>query len=120
MTEVIKDAQKALPQPVYLKDYKPPIYWIDEIKMHIDLYDDHTFVKSNLFIRRLTQENKPLILNGEGLTLDSISVNGVFLSKDQYELTDKNLQIFSLPKEFELETICTIHPEKNTALRSPK
>ena len=28
------------PQTVYLKDYQVPVYLIDEIDLHVDLYDE--------------------------------------------------------------------------------
>ncbi|HVE44123.1 MAG TPA: aminopeptidase N [Gammaproteobacteria bacterium] len=106
-------------QTVYLKDYQPPAYLIDEIDLRFDLHDEFTRVSSLMRIRhqRLSKDTKrELVLNGEELTLESIKLDGKLLQKDQYRLTNSLLIVHHVPDNFELEIVVTIYPEKNTAL----
>lgn len=107
------------PQPIYLKNYHVPDYLIDEVDLFFDLYEDHTLVKSEMRIRhnRLSRNaKKDLILNGEELELQSILLDGIFLTRPQYELIGDTLIIHNVPDNFELEIITKIYPKKNTAL----
>jgi len=107
------------PQPVYLKDYQVPVYLIDEIDLHVDLYEEETIVKSHMRIRhnRLsTNKIKDLILNGEDLTLVSIKLNGKLLSSSHYQVSDQMLTVPNVPDNFDLEIVTKIYPQKNTAL----
>jgi aminopeptidase N len=107
------------PHTTYLKDYEVPAYLIDEIDLHIDLYDESTLVTSYLRIRRnrfSTSKSKDLILNGEELQLESVSLNGKMLAATQFQVSPGFLIIHNVGDNFELEIKTIIHPEKNTAL----
>lgn len=115
----LANASKNEPQPIFLKDYQPPVYFIDVIDLNFELNEEFTLVKSHLKIRHnrsSQQKGKALILNGEELTLESLKLNGQLLSKEQYELTDKLLIVHTVPDKFELEIITKIYPQNNTAL----
>lgn len=104
---------------VYLKDYQVPTYFIDEIDLTIDLYEEETYVKSHMRIRHNRLSPNPardLVLYGEELTLKSITVDGKELAANQYELTPHTLVLRNMPDKFELETVTKIYPQKNTAL----
>ena len=107
------------PQPIYLKDYQPPAYLIDEIYLHFDLYENETLVKSSLKVRHnrsSLDKSKTLILNGEELKLLSLKIEGKLVPDTQYKVTDKFLIIHEVPDNFDLEIIVNIDPQKNTAL----
>lgn len=120
MTETAMQAETTSgPQPTFLKDYQVPAYLIDETNLHFDLNDEATFVTSTLRVRhnRLSDSKlRDLVLNGEALTLVSISLNGQALAESAYQIVEDELTIFSVPDNFELEIKTKIHPEKNTAL----
>ncbi len=106
-------------QPIYLADYRPPAYLINRIELTIELDDATTLVKSWLSISAnydRGQEVRPLVLNGQGLTLKSIRLNGEELAGDQYQLDENHLTIPVPPQEMVLEIENTIHPDQNTAL----
>ena len=56
------------------------------------------------------------MLDGEGLELASITLDGTPLAEDAYALTDTSLTVLAPPERFTLETEAVIHPETNTAL----
>ena len=45
----MRDAQ---PKSIYLKDYQPPVYVIDQTHLKFDLYEEMTLVESELLMRR--------------------------------------------------------------------
>ncbi|HYC53707.1 MAG TPA: aminopeptidase N [Candidatus Binatia bacterium] len=104
---------------VYRKDYQPPQFRIDEVDLRFELGDEGTRVRSCLSLRRNPDHPSPgpdLVLDGEGLELRSISLDGRELTPAEYELTDKSLRIANVPERFSLVTEVLIHPEANTAL----
>ena len=103
------------PQTIELKNYQRPTYWIRKVDLDIDIYDDHTFVISELTIERNTdyKEKFPLRLNGVDLKLLNIELNDVPLHQDQYELLDEELIIHTHEDNFRLTTKVEIHPESN-------
>lgn len=107
------------PHPIYLKDYQVPVYLIDEIDLHFDLFEDYTLVKSHLRLRhnRLSDsKSRILVLNGEDLQLEFVKLDGKLLSKSDYELSDERLIIADVPDTFDLEIVTRIFPQKNTTL----
>jgi len=109
---------------IYLKDYKPSDYLIDQIDLIVDLQDNAaTSVEATLQCRRNPNStNNPahadtsLILQGEKLSLQAIHMDGRALSATEYSVDDKSLTLFKVPQSFSLKTIVHIHPETNTEL----
>lgn len=115
----MKDNQS--PKPIYLKDYRPPAYWIDQTRLHFKLFDDYTLVQSVLTIRANPEENPnhdmPLTLDGgEALELKSIKVDSVELTADDYLLENEKLIIKQCAEQFQLEITTLIKPQLNTRL----
>ena len=111
----------ATPQTIYLKDYTVPDYLIDSTELTIILDEEKTSVVSKLIIKKnpaSQAQNKPLILQGEGLELVKISMDGSALNESQYHKTEESLQIKSVPQEqsFIISIENTINPKNNTAL----
>lgn len=101
------------PKTIYLKDYKPYPYAVEHIGLVFDIYDDRTDVTATLKLSRKNDE--PLYLNGEDLELVSIKKDGVEFT--EYTKDDKGLTIPApAEKNFTLETVTRIYPEKNTRL----
>lgn len=102
---------------VYRKDYTPPTYWIDRVELEFDLEPTETVVAAKLFVRRNDQQDdRRLTLDGEKLSLQSIRVDGVLLTADQYELTEDALVVDGLPDQCVVETSVIINPSANKAL----
>ena len=108
------------PRTIYLKDYRPAPYLIDETALDIRLDPMKTQVASRLRMRpnpAAKAKRAPLVLDGEKLRLVSVSVNGKALPKSAYELGEKSLTIAAPPAEpFTLEVITICDPEGNKAL----
>ncbi|HCG6696423.1 aminopeptidase N [Vibrio parahaemolyticus] len=101
------------PQAKYRKDYQAPSHTITEIDLTFDLYDNDTIVTA---LSKVVQkgESPTLELDGEGLELRSVKVNGEDWA--HHEVKEASLVLSDLPAEFELEIITKIDPEANTAL----
>ena len=108
------------PKHNYLKDYSPPDYWVDEVGLIFNLDPEITQVYTRLTLRRNAEKNHvtppPLHLDGQGLTLRAIKLDGTLLAADQYRQESKQLIISNPPDRFVLEIHTTIHPGANTSL----
>ena len=107
------------PQVVYLKDYTPPNYLIDEVSLNFDLGEEVTKVTSKLQLRRnpdYAGEDTSLELHGEELELKSIELDGTQLNTGQYIQSDETLLITNVPKQFCLCIETHISPQNNTSL----
>ena len=107
------------PQAVYLKDYTPPNYLIDEVKLDFELGEEVTKVVSQLQLRRNPDylgDNKNLELHGEVLELQFIELNGSQLNEQQYIQSNETLLIPKVPDQFSLKIKTHITPQTNTSL----
>ncbi|WP_370599019.1 aminopeptidase N [Plesiomonas shigelloides] len=102
------------PQAKYRKDYRAPDYTITDVALDFDLSADDTVVTAVSHLVRQGEHAQPLVLNGEGLTLVSVAVNGQ--SVTDYQQDSHSLTINGLPAECELTIITRFSPAKNTAL----
>jgi aminopeptidase N len=111
----MRDAQ---PRTIYLKDYQPPAWWIDETHLAFELHEDHSLVESRLLLRRNSEAetSAALELVGQELELLEISVDGEPLDPSGYHLSGESLRIDDLPDRCELKTLTRIHPQDNTSL----
>ncbi len=111
----MKDA--TAPVTIYRKDYQRPPYVIETVDLIFDIDASQTDVRARLSIRRdADAAQEALRLDGAELALLSIAIDGQSLRDDQYERDGESLTVFQVPETFELETLCRIHPDRNTAL----
>ncbi len=113
--------RESTPQTVHLKDYARPEYIVGQIELTFLLDDEDTRVTSRLTLqknRASLNDNAPLVLDGEGLVLESVKINGQPLAAGMYEVSTDSLTIPSAPKvdPFALEIETRINPKSNTAL----
>ena len=115
MSDVRHDAA---PRAIYLKDYRVPEFLIDTVDLRFDLGEDHTRVRAQLQIRRAsnTAANAPLILNGHGFELESITLNGRVLSGTDYIVEVDSLMLAHVPEAFMLDIVTVLRPQDNTSL----
>ncbi|WKJ90146.1 aminopeptidase N [Methylomonas montana] len=111
----------ATPQTVYLKDYTPPEYLIDNVELNFDLDEQRTHVRATLSLRRNPQslaESVALKLLGEELQLVSVAIDGAPLEPSQYLLGEEALIVHEVPQDRPFQIIMEniINPEANTAL----
>lgn len=106
------------PQAIYLKDYTVPDYLITKTELHVDIYDGHTIVTSNLSLRAnpAAKNVSQLKLHGSDLELISLAINDKTLTESAYEFGEESLTINNTPAQFLLTVVTKIYPEKNTSL----
>ena len=102
------------PVTIARKDYQPPNWTIDQTNLIFELLPDNTVVSSSLMLRQLSPG--PLVLDGDELQLQSVSVNGKQLPDHAYTVSEHQLQIDELPDNCELAIVTCINPIGNTAL----
>ncbi len=106
-------------RPVFLKDYRPPAFFIDTVALHVDLHEDHALVSATLAVRAnpaASEPNAPLVLNGERLELRSLALDGRVLDGPAYTVSTTTLTIPRVPAAFTLEVITVLKPHENLAL----
>ncbi|MGM1052217.1 MAG: aminopeptidase N [Pseudomonadota bacterium] len=106
------------PQATHLSDYRPPAYRVIRTDLTFDLDPAATRVKASLHLERHPQREAglPLELDGEGLDLKAIALDGQPLEADEYVVSDAGLIVHRVPERFRLDTEVEIAPQANTAL----
>src|SRR5438552_7229572 len=112
--------QTEAPQTIYLKDYTPPAWLIDEVFLDIWLDPETTRVASRLALRpnpHRAGDTAQIELDGEKITLQELSIDGEKLNPSRYAVTDGKLIISGLPERpltVNIVTLC--NPKGNTEL----
>jgi len=110
------------PNTIYLKDYTPPAWLVDTVDLHVAIHQGHTEVRARLACTRNPQgAGGALVLDGENLALQAVSLDGAALDPSRHTLADGTLTIAGadagpLPDAFMLETVVRIDPDRNTQL----
>ncbi len=109
------------PRPIFLKDYEPSAYLVDEVRLDIVLDPTATRVtaRSKVRLNPAVKQRKggPLVLDGELLELLEIKIDSKVLATKDYSVSERQLTIKSPPvKPFTLEIATTCNPEANKAL----
>ncbi|NCF29447.1 MAG: aminopeptidase N [Gammaproteobacteria bacterium] len=107
------------PKTVFLKDYTPPPFLIEEVDLRFELGEETTLVSSTLTLERnpaSAKSHNDLVLDGQELELVSISIDDAPVGDDRYRLDDGSLVIRDVPDAFTLKTCARIRPQANTSL----
>ena len=110
---------EATPQAIHLRDYTPPPFLVDTVELDVDIRDDGTRVRASLAIRRnpaAADAGAPLVLDGDGLELLAVRLDGRPLADTAYECAAEHLTLPRVPDAFTLETEVRIDPDANTQL----
>ena len=99
---------------IYLKDYQPPAFAVQSVSLQVDLYDDHALITNEMVLQR--QHPGVLQLDGDGLELVSVAMNGTMLKLGQFRLHDGNLLLEEAPSQLILQVVTRIRPQENTQL----
>ncbi|MEL6567328.1 MAG: aminopeptidase N [Pseudomonadota bacterium] len=102
------------PVPVKLSAYAPYPFEIESVSICFRLGFDTTQVESVLRVKRVGAGD--MVLDGVGLALKSVAVNGTALSEEGYSLGDETLTLRDMPDAFDLAITVENQPRKNTAL----
>ncbi|KAK1260755.1 hypothetical protein QJS04_geneDACA002053 [Acorus gramineus] len=114
----IEESKMDTPKEIFLKDYKMPDYYFDSVDLDFLLGEEKTIVSSKITVLpRIEGFSCPLTLDGPGLKLISIKVDGNLLKKEDYLLDSRHLTLPSPPTTaFTLEIVTEIYPQDNTSL----
>ncbi len=105
------------PVNILLSDYRPFPFEVDTVSLNFSLEPENTLVEATLRVRKKDpNSDSPLILNGEGLSLQSISIDDTAIPTSAYELSDTELRLPTVPDAFTLKTRVLINPKANSAL----
>ncbi|WP_407276572.1 aminopeptidase N [Halothiobacillus sp. DCM-1] len=107
---------RAAPVEIHLADYRAPDFYIDRVDLVFDLVPQETRVRSTLQVRRQGAHDRPLVLDGEGLTLLSVAVDGRPLAAEEFVRDEVSLRL-PIPGDTAVVQIeNTLNPAANTAL----
>jgi aminopeptidase N len=95
-------------------DYRQPDFLINHVQLEFTLIDKSTKVICVSNITRNGIHTRPLILDGEGIQLSSVHIDGSNVSN--YHQTDTSLTIDTNIDEFELRIENIINPTDNSSL----
>ncbi|MHA6267993.1 aminopeptidase N [Aliiroseovarius sp. CAU 1755] len=102
------------PQPIFLADYTPPNWLIEEVSLTFVLHPTATRVRSSIrFTPNPNAKSRDFFLHGEHLTLIHAAIDGSDVSP---ELVDGGLKADVPDHAFTWEAEVEISPETNTAL----
>ncbi|WP_417733733.1 aminopeptidase N [Roseovarius sp.] len=104
----------AAPQPIYLSDYTPPAYLVDQVHLTFRLSPDRTRVISRIGFRpNPDAQGREFFLHGEGLEFIRAMIDGIEISPD---ITPEGLRAEVPDAPFTFEAEVEINPAANTAL----
>ena len=95
-------------------DYTPPSCRVLDVRLNIDIHDDHTEVTTILSLERVS--SAPFLLHGRDLELRSLRIGDAIIDKADWPLSEDGLLLADLPEQVSVETVSICHPETNTAL----
>ncbi|WP_047100642.1 aminopeptidase N, partial [Dickeya dianthicola] len=102
------------PQVKYRHDYRAPDYTITDIALDFDLYPQQTRVVAVSQVVLQGEQGATLKLDGEGLKLLSVQVDGQ--DWQTHRLLEGGLELTGLPAKFTLRIETEISPAANSAL----
>src|SRR5208282_2215468 len=105
-------------QPIRLKDYRPPDWLVETVSLDVYLHPTHTKVRATLALKpNPAATAAPLVLDGDGLTLSALKLDGTVLPAESYAATPNSLTIPQVPnRPFTLEIETLVDPTANTQL----
>ena len=107
------------PKTIFLKDYSPPDFIIEQVDLRFELGDSETLVHARLQISRRTPEavnRQPLVLYGHDMELVALALNEAALRPEQYRVDAETLAIDDVPDQFLLDMTTRLFPQNNTSL----
>jgi aminopeptidase N len=111
--------QQPAHRTIFLKDYRPPDYLVETVMLEFDLDETRTRVKSLMTVscnHDRSEGMHPLVLDGAGLKLLAISLDGRPLGPDSYKLDAVTLTLLPVADRFTLELVTELNPSANTEL----
>ncbi|MBS7539412.1 aminopeptidase N [Ancylobacter lacus] len=111
--------RQAEPQPVRLVDYRPPDWLVDTVHLDVRLDPAQTRIRCRLGLRPnpAGRPDAPLILDGDELTLERLTLDGADLPAGAYDASPSRLTLHAPPRRpLSLEVETVVDPSANTKL----
>ncbi|HEV3373017.1 MAG TPA: aminopeptidase N [Xanthobacteraceae bacterium] len=105
--------------PICLQDYRPPDWLVETVDLDVSLDPKATRVRARLALKPNPQAAAPapLVLDGDGLELRSLKLDGAVLSPELYVADPDRLTIAQPPQRpFRLEIETVLDPSANSRL----
>lgn len=104
--------------PIRLQDYRAPHWLVDTVMLKVTLHPARTEVRATLALKPNAEApSASLVLDGDGLTLVSLKLDGKVLPTDSYVATPDSLAIPQVPnRPFKLEIETLVDPTANSQL----
>ena len=107
------------PRPVRLSEYRPPDWLVETVDLDVKLHPTQTPVRATLKLKPNPAAGAPapLVLDGDGLTLVSLKIDGAPVASDGYVATPgrpDHRAAAARPFTLEIETL--VDPQANTQL----
>jgi aminopeptidase N len=104
--------------PILLKDYRPPDWLVETVMLKVALHPTQTKVRATLSLRpNPAAAAAPLVLDGDGLSLIGLKIDGAVLPAENYIATPDKLTIPQVPnRPFTLEIETLVDPTANLQL----
>ncbi|KQT70802.1 aminopeptidase [Methylobacterium sp. Leaf465] len=107
------------PIPIRLEDYRPSDYRIDTVDLDVALHPTATRVRARLTLapNPAGRPGAPLVLDGEDLVLERLTLDGADLAPEAYSVSPAGLTVHRPPAgPFTLGIETRIDPSANTKL----
>ena len=108
------------PRPVRLSEYRPPDWLVETVDLDVKLHPTQTPVRATFKLRPNSAAGgapAPLVLDGDGLKLVSLKIDGAPLAPDGYVASPDGLTIAQPPhRAFTLEIETLVDPQANLQL----
>jgi aminopeptidase N len=105
--------------PIRLEDYRPPDWLVDTIELDVSLDPTATRIRATLRLKPNPKASAPapLVLDGDGLKLVSLALDGEALAADRFVAAADSLTIAQPPQRpFALTIETVVDPSANTQL----
>jgi aminopeptidase N len=106
------------PRPVRLEDYRPPDWLVKTVDLDVSLHPTATRVRARLALEPNPKgtPGAPLVLDGDGLSLKSLALDGAPLASDAYTATPDRLTVPAPARPLTLDIETLVDPSANTQL----
>ncbi|MCQ9616827.1 aminopeptidase N [Paenalcaligenes niemegkensis] len=101
---------------IYRQNWQPYPYLIERVALHFELAPAITTVTTCFTAISKNADPQPLLLDGEGLTLLSLRINGKALDEAEYKIDATSLTVYLHQHENKIEIVNTCTPDQNTTL----
>ena len=105
------------PRPIRLQNYRPPDWLVEQVELDVSLHPTATRVRATLTLTPNAGTPAPVVLDGDGLNLVSLTLDGTPLPPERYVATPDSLTIAQPPNApFRLGIETLLDPSANTQL----